>query len=190
MKASWGSGMKYALLNCDEAETGKDGEAAIVNVGSVAMRLAMHELLLNMGISENDIIQVNLSELNSYDGEYVIMPINMHWMQDAGNRRLLSMSHKIKPVFLSISLNDTTLDSEQISFLRRYEPIGCRDDRTMCLMLENGIDAYEFGCIAGTFNAGGGKTGKQNGYCFFGCAVWSLEICSGVDEEAYPLFAA
>lgn len=143
--------MKYALLNCDEAKTGKEGEAAIVNIGSVAMRLAIHELLLDMGISADDIIRLNLSELNSYDGEYVIMPINMHWMQDVGNKRLLSMSHKIKPVFLSISLNDTSLNREQISFLKRYEPIGCRDDRTMITMMENGIDAYVFGCIAGSF---------------------------------------
>lgn len=146
--------MKYALLNCDEAKTGKEGEAAIVNIGSVAMRLAIHELLLNLGIPEGDIIQLNLSELNSYDGEYVIMPINMHWMQDVGNKRLLSMSHKIKPVFLSISLNDTALNSEQISFLKRYEPIGCRDDRTMLMMMKNGIDAYVFGCIAGSFQPG------------------------------------
>lgn len=145
--------MKYALLNMDLDVQGASGEA-IINIGSVAMRLGIYHLLLHMGIKENDIIQIKLSELNTYDGEYVIMPINMHWMQDVGNKKLLSMSSRIKPVFLSISFNDTMLDREQVNFLKTYEPIGCRDDRTMYALKDKGIDAFVFGCIAGTFETG------------------------------------
>lgn len=90
--------MKYALLNMELDVQGASGEA-IINIGSVAMRLGIYHLLLHMGIKENDIIQIKLSELNTYDGEYVIMPINMHWMHDVGNKKLLSMSSRIKPVF-------------------------------------------------------------------------------------------
>lgn len=140
--------MKYALLNMDlDEQNVKD--SAIVNIGSVAMRLGIKKLLLDMGVTEEEIITISLSRLNTYDGEYVIMPINMHWMQDVGNKRLLSMSPKIIPVFLSISLNDIMLDAKQIDFLKRYEPIGCRDDRTMMALRQCGVAAYVFGCLAG-----------------------------------------
>lgn len=144
--------MKFALLNMDlDEQTLKD--AAIVNIGSVAMRLGIQKLLLDMGVDEADIISIPLSHLNTYSGEYVIMPVNMHWMQDTGNKRLLSMSPNIIPVFLSISLNDPTLDREQVDFLRRYEPIGCRDDRTMRTLRKYGIASYVFGCLAGILEA-------------------------------------
>lgn len=140
--------MKFALLNMDlDEQTVKD--TAIVNIGSVAMRLGIQKLLLDMGISADDIINIPLSQLNTYSGEYVIMPINMHWMQDVGNKRLLSMSSKIIPVFLSISLNDTSLEQQQVDFLKKYEPIGCRDDRTMMALRGYGIASYVFGCLAG-----------------------------------------
>lgn len=143
--------MKFALLNMDLDEQNVTGKA-IVNIGSVAMRLAIKELLCKrMGIKLDEIIEIPLSNIGSYDGEYVIMPLNMHWMQDVGNKRLLSMSSRIIPVFLSVSLNDTELNNEQINFLKRYEPIGCRDDRTMNALRFYGIDAYVFGCLAGTF---------------------------------------
>lgn len=145
--------MKYALLIMDLDIQGDSGEATI-NIGNVAMRLGIYHLLLRMGVKKSDIIKIKLSELNTYDGDYVIMPINMHWMHDAGNKKLLSMSSRIKPVFLSISLNDTMLNGEQVNFLKTYEPIGCRDDRTMYALKNKGIDAFVFGCIAGTFETG------------------------------------
>lgn len=35
--------------------------------------------------------------------------------------------------------------------LRRFSPVGCRDERTMRLLLEHGIDAYLQGCLVATF---------------------------------------
>lgn len=150
--------MKYAILNMDLDE--QDNQKAIVNIGSILMRMGIKKLLFDMGIKEEEMIEIPMSALNSYDGEYVIMPINMHWMQDTGNKRLLGMSSRIIPVFLSISLNDTNLSPEQIQYLRHYEPIGCRDDRTMQTLRGYGITSYVFGCIAGILQADNYKNKK------------------------------
>lgn len=76
------------------------------------------------------------------------------------------MSSRIKPVFLSISLNDAMLDREQVNFLKTYEPIGCRDDRTMHALKEKGIDAFVFGCIAGTFEKGNVREDERKDVVF------------------------
>ncbi|MEL3908407.1 MAG: polysaccharide pyruvyl transferase family protein [Treponemataceae bacterium] len=143
--------MKFGVLALDyDSQVVNSGrnEYSIVNIGSVVMRLMLEKLLVRMGIPQDEIIKINFYNLSSYDGEYVIVPINMHWMQDTGNKKLFTMSKKIIPIFLSISLNDTNIDEQQAIFLRRFEPIGCRDERTMNVLRKNNIDAYLFGCIS------------------------------------------
>lgn len=40
---------------------------------------------------------------------------------------------------------------ENINLLRRFSPVGCRDERTMRMLLGHGIDAYLQGCLVATF---------------------------------------
>lgn len=141
--------MKYGVWNMDQ-ETQNGYE--ITNIGSVAMRIAMEDLLVEMGVNRDDIVHLSKDTWNDYHGEYLIVPVNGHHMQDSGNKELLSMSERIIPVFLSISLNDNNLTPDQVRYFKRYEPIGCRDYRTMRSLRDYGIDAYVSGCMAGTFS--------------------------------------
>lgn len=57
----------------------------------------------------------------------------------------------IRPFFLSFHINrPEMLSSEAVEYLRRYEPIGCRDWTTVYLMRQNGVKAFFSGCMTTT----------------------------------------
>lgn len=57
----------------------------------------------------------------------------------------------IDPLFVAFHLNQTCRDSfftsKTISYLKKHEPIGCRDENTMNCLKEHGISAYFSGCL-------------------------------------------
>ena len=71
----------------------------------------------------------------------------------------------IKPLFVSFSIGDTAvkkLTSEaSIRYLKRHEPIGCRDMVTLKLLKENGVEAYFSGCV--TFMLGNNLNRRRDG---------------------------
>lgn len=62
-----------------------------------------------------------------------------------------SPSKHINPLFVAFHINskvrDSMLSKESIEYLKKYEPIGCRDTYTMDLLKGKGIDAYFSGCM-------------------------------------------
>lgn len=60
-------------------------------------------------------------------------------------------SDKIHPLFVAFHINtsvkDKMLKPESISYLKKYEPIGCRDYHTRDLLLSHGVEAYFSGCM-------------------------------------------
>lgn len=57
----------------------------------------------------------------------------------------------IRPIFISMHVNNRNLLTEEaINYLRKYEPIGCRDWTTVYLMREHGVKAFFSGCITST----------------------------------------
>jgi hypothetical protein len=115
------------------------------------MAMSLENILCEMGVEKDSIIYINYKDLMAYD-DYLILLINMHCMQDTGNKILFGTSPRIIPVFLSISINDTDISEEQAQKLRTYAPIGCRDDRTMHAMRNKNIDAFVMGCLTATFD--------------------------------------
>ena len=60
-------------------------------------------------------------------------------------------SDRIIPVFLGLTMAKDTLSKEEVNYLKKYEPIGCRDERTLNTMRKYGIISYLHGCITVTF---------------------------------------
>ena len=56
-------------------------------------------------------------------------------------------SAKIIPVFLGLSIMSDNISDEEIAYLRRYEPIGCRDYYTMNILRQKNIMSYMGGCV-------------------------------------------
>lgn len=65
-------------------------------------------------------------------------------------------SEKITPLFVSFHLNnaakESMLNEKGIAFLKKNEPIGCRDQNTVKELKAVGIDAYFTGCLTLTLD--------------------------------------
>lgn len=145
--------MKYANVIFD----GK--RKSSVNIGDDLQLVAIENLYMAMGIDYKDVIRIGFSELSSYDGEYVILPISFPFYGYREGLNITMFSPKIIPVFLGLSVMGGNISEEEILYLRRFEPIGCRDYYTVEWLREKNICAYLNGCLTATLPrcTGGGK---------------------------------
>lgn len=128
--------MKFANLMLDDNK-------GMENIGDWAQMLAIEYLYQYMGVNYRDVVRIRVSELNTYSGEYVILPINCPFY---GYYRL---SHKIIPVYLGISIIHRSV-AEGLR-MKNFQPIGCRDFHTWRELTELGLEAYMTGCLTVTW---------------------------------------
>lgn len=76
-----------------------------------------------MNISEDEIVCLDFNKISTYDGEYIVLPIN----QAISHNLNSFLSHKIIPVFLGISRDTTAITEDEERYLNQFSPIGCRD---------------------------------------------------------------
>lgn len=104
-----------------------------------------------MGIDYSTVIRLEFSQLHSYNGEEVILPISFPLYGLYKGKYITKFSEKIIPVFLGLSLLSPIIVPEDIEYLKKHEPIGCRDQYTVNVLRNYNICAYLFGCITQTF---------------------------------------
>ncbi len=103
---------------------------------------------------------VDREKLDEYKGEQLKLIMNS-WFNKYPNH--WPPSSDIYPLFVSSHFNDRMIpvlisDSGK-NYLKKYEPIGCRDKETAELLSANGIQAYFSGCLTLTL----GKTYQNKG---------------------------
>lgn len=137
--------MKYGRLVYQyNGKTFLDG-TAIYNIGDNIQTFAIDNVYKQMGIDKKNIIDINFAELKNYDGEYVVLPMQ-GYASHYKRFNQLPVSDKIIPLFVGFEMSDPTCD-DIIPCLKKYEPIGCRDEATMKLLREKGVEAYISGCL-------------------------------------------
>lgn len=86
--------------------------------------------------------------LKEYDGDQAKMIMNGWYMENPSH---WPPSEKISPLFVAFHINvtrkDQILTKRGLEYLKRHEPIGCRDTYTRDLLQANGVDAYFSGCM-------------------------------------------
>lgn len=86
--------------------------------------------------------------LKEYQGDKVAAIMNGWYMH---NPIHWPPSPLITPLFVAFHINtsvkDQMLNEESIRYLKKYEPIGCRDIFTMDCLKSKGIDSYFSGCM-------------------------------------------
>jgi hypothetical protein len=117
-----------------------------VNYGDVLQDFACEYLFESMGIPKEEIVHIPYDMACAYDGETLVVPI-YNAMLDGYFQPYHVFSPKIIPCFLGLCTDLQVLPAEMVSYLRSYEPIGCRDEYTVKLMRRYGIRAYIGGCI-------------------------------------------
>lgn len=118
------------------------------NVGDSIIDLALLNIYKAMGIEDKNIIRISPRDLASYDGEEMLMPI----VSPLPSHPFVSkaFSNKITPLFICFVLYGP-LNSRDREYLKRYEPIGCRDEYTYNELTKNNVSAYINGCITVTY---------------------------------------
>ncbi len=91
---------------------------------------------------------IDRDKLKLYSGPNVNMIMNGWYFLNKDNEYF---SKKINPVFVSFHINNTEcLNKKTINYLKKHQPIGCRDKNTQRLLERIGIKAYFSGCLTTT----------------------------------------
>lgn len=124
------------------------------NYGDDIQLLAIENLYKYMNIDYENVIRIKTTDIFSYDGEQVILPINYPFYGCYPD-----LSPKIIPVFLGVSILSGKA-GKSLHF-SSAQPIGCRDLHTYKEIKKYGYNAYLNGCMTLTFprrnNPGSGQ---------------------------------
>ena len=97
----------------------------------------------------------------------VIILCNGWWMNKYNDEYCFIAPEWIIPIYISVHIsNPEILSEEVIEYLKKNEPIGCRDNSTKILLQNNGVNAYFSGCLTMTLNLRDTKLGfiPKNNY--------------------------
>ncbi|MEA4962853.1 polysaccharide pyruvyl transferase family protein [Lutispora sp.] len=123
---------------------------SINNLGDNMQLIAIDEIYERMGIPKEEIIYIDKNEISTYKGEYVVLPVTMPLVDYIEDGVCGRFSDHIIPVFLGLTLIKDSLLPKEVAYYSRFEPIGCRDERTMNILRKYDIQAYLHGCITAT----------------------------------------
>lgn len=120
------------------------------NLGDNMQILAIDHIYEQMGIDLRDVVYIDTNELATYRGEYVILPVTMPLVDYREGGIAGRFSPWIIPVFLGLTMVKETLEEAEVAYYKKYEPIGCRDERTLNTLRRYQIRCYLHGCITVT----------------------------------------
>lgn len=122
-----------------------------LNLGDDIQLLAIENLYNYMKVDYRDVIRIEFSDLYTWEGEELVVPISFPIISYNNEMNITCFSQKIYPVFLALSILSESLGERDIEYLKRFSPIGGRDNHTFNIMNKYGIPAYLFGCMTMTF---------------------------------------
>ena len=132
--------MLYGLLKYEENKK-------FFNVGDNIQSLAAKQFLPKIDQL------LNREKLADYDGEKIKLIMNGWFTHNIHN--WVPSAH-IDPFFVSFHINNTAapfmLTDKGIAYLKKHEPIGCRDQFSADTLKAKGIDAYFSGCLTLTLD--------------------------------------
>lgn len=138
--------MKFATINIETIGVVNRDDKSHINIGDHLQNIIIKDIYKSMGITNEDIYELDFNEITTYSGEYLVLPINQ-----AISRGLHKfLSKKIIPVVLGISRDASAITEDEVEYYKLYSPIGCRDNATFDALQGYKIDCYLNGCITCT----------------------------------------
>lgn len=120
------------------------------NLGDNLQLLAIDNLYRLMGIKKEDVIDIPYDELKTWrpkTDEKAVLPINFPFLEYCEDGIGGLFSDYIEPVFLGLTIIKPYLSEPEIAYLKKYEPIGCRDEYTFQTLKKYNIQAWLNGCM-------------------------------------------
>ena len=140
------------LANIYWMNTELSNKVKAVNLGDI-LQLEIIDNLYSQFFNTEKVVKLTTKEVSTYRGEKLILPLN--WSLFDSNYmdgKQINISQDIIPVFLAMTIEtgsykDEYINEYNIDYLKKYEPIGCRDEKTRQMLINNGIRAYLNGCL-------------------------------------------
>lgn len=133
--------MRYALLSYHEYR-------AQYNVGDYTQSLAAKQFLPK--VDE----YINREKMSDHSGDETALIMNGWFTHNHSN---WLPANSIIPLFVSFHVNSTAapfmLNDEGVAYLKKHQPIGCRDEQTVDMLRAKGVDAYFSGCLTLTLDS-------------------------------------
>ncbi len=133
--------MLYGLLTYDENKR-------FFNVGDNIQSLAARQFLPQVDQL------LNRERLGDYKGDKIKLIMNGWFTHNIHN---WVPSDDVDPLFVSFHINNTAapymLSEKGIAYLKKHEPIGCRDQFSADTLKAKGIEAYFTGCLTLTLDS-------------------------------------
>lgn len=148
--------MKYGKyrINMEKQTKACYNETTLCNLGNSTQELAMDKIFSDIDITESDCIYIARDEDfdNHNNNDFTIIPVHMSIMEN--NKKRLPLPDNYKPVFLAIYNRDGVFDNEPelLEYLKKFQPIGCRDEHSKNILRKYGIKAYLTGCFTVCFD--------------------------------------
>jgi len=143
--------MKYSIMTYAEGDRW-------FNIGDYVQSLAAKQFLPQVDS------YVNRECLGQYKGEKSKIILN-GWFTHHPETWIPSES--IDPLFVSFHINSSAaermLSPQGIKYLKKHEPIGCRDNYTVRLLEGKGIKAYFTGCLTLTLDSYANRKNGNDG---------------------------
>ena len=118
-----------------------------INLGDYIQSIVALQFLLRIDT------YIYREKLHLYKGEKLFLIMNGCFMHKPLN---WPPSSDIHPLFISFHITSPSVEyltsDESITYLKKYEPIGCRDEFTENILKSKGINAYFSGCLTLTLN--------------------------------------
>lgn len=134
----------------------------LINIGDYVQSIAARQFIGNPDL------YISREHLNEYTGQPLKLIANGWYMNLPQN---WPPSQDIKPLFVALHINKLVenrfLKEDSLNYLKKHEPIGCRDYHTMHLLQSKGIDAYFSGCMTLTLGQSYQRSKFTPGKVFF-----------------------
>jgi hypothetical protein len=122
----------------------------VMNIGDIVQTISVENLFEQMGIAGEQIAEVGKYDLKHYSGERLVIPITGYFNERPG-RGEVPFSPDVIPVFLGYHVGWGLYDDAVVEYFKRFQPIGCRDNKSKRAFLQRGISAYVNGCSTVAF---------------------------------------
>lgn len=144
------------LMSCVNESSFIDIKNAVINAGDNIQSLAIDFILKQNGINEEDIIPLKRDGIPKYKNQPMNLIFHSEFTEENIDNRIVD-NNKINVLGVVSSVLydefDTLCNKNQdvLSFFKKYEPIGCRDEKTVLELRKYGIEAYIMGCFTMCF---------------------------------------
>lgn len=151
----------------------KDKQCAYMNIGESIQYLAMDYIYKHIKIAEDKLIDISVLDFGKQSDDQIVLP-GKFILNDIPINNLLPFPDNINPIFISsVVLKNIEFRSDILEYLKKHEPIGCRDEQARTILRGLGIEAYLMGCF--TLCLPKRSKAPQNGKVFLVDTAESLE---------------